>query len=207
MTLTSDELLTVLTAVANPHRMRIVAELRDGRVHVSELARRLGMSRPLLYMHLDKLEKAGLVAGQLELSEDGKAMKYFELAPFDLHLNAETIISALRDGSAEGEVHHERGRRHHEREHPMTHGPVLASGAKQTAISISVGIIFIIGAVIAVVVWSYFRLQSHRADAVAMAEYRKLAEEAVANQQELRTELAKLAEHVQAVEQLMRDVG
>jgi DNA-binding transcriptional ArsR family regulator len=103
VTLTSDELLTVLTAVANPHRMRIVAELRDGRVHVSELARRLGMSRPLLYMHLDKLEKAGLVTGQLELSEDGKAMKYFELAPFDLHLNAETIITALRDGNcAEG---------------------------------------------------------------------------------------------------------
>ena len=55
--------------------------------------------------------------------------------------------------------------------------------------------------------WSYFRLQRHRADAVAMAHYRKLAEEAVANQQELRTELAKLSEHVQAVEQLMRDVG
>ncbi|HEY7918634.1 MAG TPA: hypothetical protein VIE45_03230 [Streptosporangiaceae bacterium] len=89
----------------------------------------------------------------------------------------------------------------------MTHGPALASGANMTAISISVGIIFIVGAVIAVVVWSYFRLQSHRADAVAMAEYRKLAEEAVANQQELRTELAKLTEHVQAVEQLMRDVG
>jgi predicted negative regulator of RcsB-dependent stress response len=89
----------------------------------------------------------------------------------------------------------------------MTHGPVLASGANSTAITISVGIIFIIGAVIAVVVWSYFRLQSHRADAVAMAEYRKLAEEAVANQQELRTELAKLTEHVRAVEQLMRDVG
>jgi DNA-binding transcriptional ArsR family regulator len=101
--LTSDELLTVLTAVANPHRLRIVAELRDGRVHVSELARRLGMSRPLLYMHLDKLEKAGLVAGQLELSADGKAMKYFELAPFDLHLNAETIIAALRNGSVEGD--------------------------------------------------------------------------------------------------------
>ncbi|MGH3068809.1 MAG: hypothetical protein ACRDMI_09505 [Streptosporangiaceae bacterium] len=90
----------------------------------------------------------------------------------------------------------------------MTHAPILASGgANMTAISISVGIIFIVGAVIAVVVWSYFRLQSHRADAVAMAEYRKLAEEAVANQQELRTELAKLTEHVRAVEQLMRDVG
>jgi DNA-binding transcriptional ArsR family regulator len=91
----------VLTAVANPHRMRVIAELGGGRVHVSELARRLGMSRPLLYMHLDKLEKAGLVNGQLELSEDGKAMKYFELAPFELRLTAETIIEALRDGDHE----------------------------------------------------------------------------------------------------------
>jgi hypothetical protein len=89
----------------------------------------------------------------------------------------------------------------------MSHMPALASGTNMTAVSISVGIIFIVGAVIAVVVWSYFRLQSHRADAVAMAEYRKLAEEAVANQHELRAELAKLTEHVTAVEQLMRDVG
>ncbi len=86
----------MLTAVANPQRMRIVAELSDGRVHVSELARRLGMSRPLLYMHLDRLEKAGLVTGHLELSEDGKAMKYFELAAFELTLNADTITGAVR---------------------------------------------------------------------------------------------------------------
>jgi DNA-binding transcriptional ArsR family regulator len=98
--LTSDELLTVLTAVANPHRLRIVAELRDGRVHVSELARRLGMSRPLLYMHLDRLEKARLVTGQLELSQDGKAMKYFELAPFELRLTAQDITAAVRAATA-----------------------------------------------------------------------------------------------------------
>jgi DNA-binding transcriptional ArsR family regulator len=90
------ELLAVLTAVANPQRMRVMAELSDGRVHVSELARRLGISRPLLYMHLDRLEKAGLVTGHLELSEDGKAMKYFELAPFELRLTAETITDAVR---------------------------------------------------------------------------------------------------------------
>jgi len=80
--------------------MRIVAELSDGRVHVSELARRLGISRPLLYMHLDRLEKAGLVTGHLELSEDGKAMKYFELAPFELTLTAATITEAVRAGQA-----------------------------------------------------------------------------------------------------------
>jgi hypothetical protein len=60
---------------------------------------------------------------------------------------------------------------------------------------------------VAVIVWSYFRLQRHRADAVAMASYRKLAEEAVANMGDLRAEMTKLAEHVNAVEQLMRDVG
>jgi DNA-binding transcriptional ArsR family regulator len=93
---TEAELLAVLTAAANPIRLRIVAELSDGRVHVSELARRLGISRPLLYMHLDRLEKAGLIDGQLELSEDGKAMKYFALAPFDIRLNAEEITAAVR---------------------------------------------------------------------------------------------------------------
>jgi hypothetical protein len=40
-----------------------------------------------------------------------------------------------------------------------------------------------------------------------MASYRKLAEEAVANMAEVRAEVAKLTEHVSAVEQLMRDVG
>ena len=92
----------MLTAMTHPLRLRIVAELAGGRVHVSELARRLGMSRPLLYMHLDRLEKAGMVTGQLELSEDGKAMKYFELAPFDLRVTPETIVAALRADEASG---------------------------------------------------------------------------------------------------------
>jgi DNA-binding transcriptional ArsR family regulator len=92
----------VLTAVANPVRLRIVAELAGGRVHVSELARRLGISRPLLYMHLDRLEKAGLVDGQLELSEDGKAMKFFALVPFELRLNAAEITDAVRAGGPAG---------------------------------------------------------------------------------------------------------
>ena len=89
----------MLTAVANPLRVRVIAELAEGRVHVSELARRLGISRPLLYMHLDRLEKAGIVTGHLELSEDGKAMKYFELAPFELRLTAEVITEAVRAGN------------------------------------------------------------------------------------------------------------
>lgn len=94
--LATEELLVTLTAIAHPLRLRIVAELTHGRVHVSELARRLGMSRPLLYMHLDKLAKAEMVTVHLELTEDGKAMKYFELAPFELRVTAGTIVDALR---------------------------------------------------------------------------------------------------------------
>ena len=105
----------MLTAVASPHRLRVIAELGSGRVHVSELARRLGLSRPLLYMHLDKLEKAGLVTGQLELSEDGKAMKYFELAPFELRLTAETIIDAL-NADGQDAIGAGGGRNHHTEE-------------------------------------------------------------------------------------------
>ncbi|MFG2717446.1 ArsR/SmtB family transcription factor [Streptomyces sp. NPDC048416] len=102
--MTSEELLAVLAAVGHAQRLRVIAELSDGRMYVSELARRLGMSRPLLYMHLERLEKAGLVLGSLELSEDGKALKYFELAPFDLHVNVATILAAVAQDAAAGPV-------------------------------------------------------------------------------------------------------
>lgn len=82
-----------------------------------------------------------------------------------------------------------------------------SSGVNTTAIIISVGIPLVVGLVIATIVVAYFNLQAHRADAVAMASYRKLAEEAVANQQELRAELANLTDKIGVVEQLMRDVG
>ena len=97
----------MLTAIAHPLRLRVIAELVHGRVHVSELARRLGMSRPLLYMHLDRLEKAGLVTGQLELSKDGKAMKYFELVPFEMRITAETVIRALAEDDGKDALHME----------------------------------------------------------------------------------------------------
>jgi len=86
------------------------------------------------------------------------------------------------------------------------HIAALTSGAT-AGIWIGLGIPAFLFVAIAVIVSAYFRLQSHRADAVAMAQYRKLAEEAVANQQELRTELTKLTEKVATVEKLMRDVG
>jgi DNA-binding transcriptional ArsR family regulator len=92
--MTGDELLHVLSAMASPHRLRIIAALTDGRNYVSQLARDLDMNRPLLHMHLRRLEAAGLVLGTLELSRDGKAMKYYEAAPFALELTPESVRQA-----------------------------------------------------------------------------------------------------------------
>jgi len=90
-----DELLLGLAALANPVRLRIVAMLAGRRQFVSQLARDLGISRPLLYLHLQRLEAAGLVKGNLELSSDGKAMKYFEAVPFEVLLTPERIAAAV----------------------------------------------------------------------------------------------------------------
>lgn len=91
-----DYLLKVLEALANPHRLRIVATLTKERNYISELARVLKMSRPLLYMHLQRLEKAELITSSLELSKDGKAMKYVAITPFMLQLNPEIIKEAAK---------------------------------------------------------------------------------------------------------------
>ncbi|HLU29887.1 MAG TPA: winged helix-turn-helix domain-containing protein [Glycomyces sp.] len=89
--LTGAQLLAAFSALANPHRLRILGALTGGRQYVSLLARQLGMSRPLLHMHLQKLQAAGLVRGELELSEDGRAVKYFEATPFSLHITPQTV--------------------------------------------------------------------------------------------------------------------
>jgi ArsR family transcriptional regulator len=93
---TGDQLVAMLAALANPTRLRIVAVLAGRRDYVSHLAREIGISRPLLHMHLQRLEEVGLIVGSLELSDDGKAMKYFEVADFDLHLTAPTLVVAAR---------------------------------------------------------------------------------------------------------------
>jgi ArsR family transcriptional regulator len=92
--MTGDELVDALAALANPIRLRIVGRLAAGRQYVSQLAREIGVSRPLLHMHLQRLEAAGLVTGSLELSEDGKAMKYFEVTDFDLRLTSASLAEA-----------------------------------------------------------------------------------------------------------------
>ena len=92
---TGNQLLAMLAALANPHRLRIVATLSaNGRTYVSQLARDLGISRPLLHLHLQKLEEAGLVSSKLELSDDGKALNYFDVVKFDFERTPAAVFAS-----------------------------------------------------------------------------------------------------------------
>jgi len=94
---TGNQMLRALLALANPHRLRIVAALRSkGRNYISQLARDVGISRPLLHLHLQKLEDAGLVTSKLELSGDGKALNFFEVTDFNFELSPTSITAAIK---------------------------------------------------------------------------------------------------------------
>lgn len=90
----------------------------------------------------------------------------------------------------------------------MTKGTVLASGGSTAAGGvIAIVIVAVIFAAIVISVTSYFRLQRHRADAVANAAFRKLAEEAVERQDQLLVEIRSLDAKVAEIEALLRSVG
>lgn len=91
-----EDLIGVLAALSNPHRLRILAALVEGRNYVSQLARDVNLGRPLVHMHLQRLEAAGLITGRLELSSSGKAMKYFEVVPFTVEVTPRSVQAAAR---------------------------------------------------------------------------------------------------------------
>ncbi len=102
--ISGDHLLAMLAALANPHRLRIIAALSSGgRNYVSQLARDLGISRPLLHLHLLRLQEAGLVTSKLELSQDGKALNYFEVRSFDFALTPAAIARATQTLTSKSE--------------------------------------------------------------------------------------------------------
>ena len=106
MRVRGDQLLAMLAALANPHRLRIMAALSaNGRNYISQLARDVGISRPLLHLHLQKLQDAGLVTSKLELSSDGKALNYFEVTDFDVALTPSTIVTAVKSLTAASTKH------------------------------------------------------------------------------------------------------
>ncbi|MDP4117231.1 MAG: winged helix-turn-helix domain-containing protein [Bacteroidota bacterium] len=92
--ISGDELVKIFDALSHPMRIKIMATLKEHRQHVSELARMVNISRPLLYMHLQKLESAKLVKSSMEISEGGKAMKFYAAVEFEILVNPKLLTAA-----------------------------------------------------------------------------------------------------------------
>ena len=90
-----DEIVNLCEALSNKHRLCIIAALSEKRKYISELARELELSRPLLHLHLQKLERVGIVSGKTELGKGNRARRYYELCDFELCLNGKKIKEML----------------------------------------------------------------------------------------------------------------
>lgn len=84
------EIVNLGDAISNPLRLKILKYLSEKEWYVYELAKELNISRQLLYLHLKKLEKAGLVESDLRL-EDNKAKKYYWTTQFDYKVDNRLI--------------------------------------------------------------------------------------------------------------------
>ncbi|ASJ00591.1 ArsR/SmtB family transcription factor [Thermococcus gorgonarius] len=87
-----DELVAIGEALSNPIRVKVLRMLCEKEWYVYELAKELGISRQLLYLHLKKLEKAGLIESELRLEPgDPRAKKYYRARQFNILINNDVI--------------------------------------------------------------------------------------------------------------------
>ncbi len=85
-------LAEILNALGNEHSLAIMAALAGGECYVSELAKIVGISRPLLYLHLKKLENAGLVESEIRhFEEPPYTKKFYKAKNFELILSLSRI--------------------------------------------------------------------------------------------------------------------
>ncbi len=90
-------LAEILDALGNEHSLNIMSVLADGECYVSELAKNVGISRPLLYLHLKKLENAGLVEGEIRhFEEPPYSKKFYRAKNFELILSLSKIKEIVK---------------------------------------------------------------------------------------------------------------
>jgi ArsR family transcriptional regulator len=92
-----ESLVQILDALGNGHSLKIMAILASGECFVSELAKMVGISRPLLYLHLKKLENAGLVDSEIRhFDEPPYTKKFYRAKNFELKLSLNSIKEIVK---------------------------------------------------------------------------------------------------------------
>ena len=92
-----QSLVQILDSLGNEHSLKVMAILASGECFVSELAKMVGISRPLLYLHLKKLENAGLVESEIRhFEEPPYTKKFYKAKNFELKLSLDSIKEIVK---------------------------------------------------------------------------------------------------------------
>jgi ArsR family transcriptional regulator len=93
-----EKLAKKVAALSHPLRLKIVTLLAGGEMYLSEIGSHLGIGRALAKIHLRKMEKVNLVKSKIVLVKDeARALRYYELQDFDIHLTPKTISEMRGD--------------------------------------------------------------------------------------------------------------
>ncbi len=94
-----EDLSDVLTLLGNLTRLRVIAALAEGPMFVQELSSKLGVSYPLLHLHLKNMERHGIVKSEYKVGSDKATRyvrRYFELVDFDIRVTPKLIADLGR---------------------------------------------------------------------------------------------------------------
>lgn len=87
-----EELAAKLKALGHPTRLAIINALAHGEQYLSEIAKRVGISRALAKVHLMKLREAGLVDTRIvTLEDEARALRYYNLRDFEIRLSSKDL--------------------------------------------------------------------------------------------------------------------
>ncbi len=92
--ITLKRLVDVCDALSHPLRVKILKMLVEREWYIYELAKELKISRQLLYLHIRKLERAGLVESDLKFEEgEPRVKRYYRAKKFRIEISDELIKS------------------------------------------------------------------------------------------------------------------
>lgn len=95
---TLEELAAALTLLGNVTRLRVIAALKEEKMFIQELSQKLGVSYPLLHLHLKNLESNGIVRSEYSVGTDKArryVKRYFELVEFSVNVTADSIAKLV----------------------------------------------------------------------------------------------------------------
>ena len=85
------EMVRVLKVLSVELRLQILALLSERPRYAYELARELGISYPLVHLHLRALERVGLIASEYKVAEGGKLRRYYRIKDFRIEISPESL--------------------------------------------------------------------------------------------------------------------